>query len=188
MTPFRAELYPVNYKMDKDLLRLLSQANAKYTEYKIKLQTLDFDSKYFLDSILLSESLKSTQIEGIQISQDEMYYLKYMDETDDNKEIHNLKKSVEYAYKRINAGKNVDFELVNTMHRLLLDSVRGSKKKPGHIRTTQNWIGPKGAGIENAIFIPPAPENVSGLLENLYEYMNDEFVDPYLINVALSHA
>lgn len=39
MTPFRAELYPVNYKMDKDLLRLLSQANAKYTEYKIKLQT-----------------------------------------------------------------------------------------------------------------------------------------------------
>ena len=167
MTPFRAELYPVNYKMDKDLLRLLSQANAKYTEYKIKLQTLDFDSKYFLDSILLSESLKSTQIEGIQISQDEMYYLKYMDETDDNKEIQNLKKSVEYAYKKINAGKNVDFELVNTMHRLLLDSVRGSKKKPGHIRTTQNWIGPKGAGIDNAIFIPPAPENVYGLLENL---------------------
>lgn len=135
MTPFSADLYPVNYKMDKDLLRLLSQANAKYTEYKIKLQTLDFDSKYFLDSILLSESLKSTQIEGTQISQDEMYYLKYMEETDDNKEIQNLKKTVEYA-----------------------------------------------------IFIPPAPENVSGLLENLYEYMNDEFVDPYLINVALSHA
>lgn len=188
MTPFRAELYPVNYKMDKDLLRLLSQANAKYTEYKIKLQTLDFDSKYFLDSILLSESLKSTQIEGTQISQDEMYYLKYMEETDDNKEIQNLKKTVEYAYEKINNGKDIDFELVNTMHRLLLDSVRGSKKKPGHIRTTQNWIDPKGAGIENAIFIPPAPENVYGLLENLYEYMNDEFIDPYLINVALSHA
>lgn len=24
--------------------------------------------------------------------------------------------------------------------------------------------------------------------QNLYEYMNDEFIDPYLINVALSHA
>ena len=188
MTPFSADLYPVNYKMDKDLLRLLSQANAKYTEYKIKLQTLVFDSKYFLDSILLSESLKSTQIEGTQISQDEMYYLKYMEETDDNKEIQNLKKTVEYAYEKIITGKNIDFELVNTMHRLLLDSVRGSKKKPGHIRTTQNWIGHKGASIDNAIFIPPAPENVYGLLENLYENMNDEFVDPYLINVALSHA
>ena len=143
MTPFNADLYPVNYKMDKDLLRLLSQTNSKYTEYKVKLQTLDFDSKYFLDSILLSESLKSTQIEGTQISQDEMYYLKYMEETDDNKEIQNLKKTVEYAYEKINNGKDIDFELVNTMHRLLLDSVRGSKKKPGHIRTTQNWIGLK---------------------------------------------
>ena len=129
MTPFSADLYPVNYKMDKDLLRLLSQANAKYTEYKIKIQTLEFDSKYFLDSILLSESLKSTQIEGTQISQDEMYYLKYMEETDDNKEILNLKKTVEYAYEKIITGKNIDFELVNTMHRLLLDSVRGSQKE-----------------------------------------------------------
>ena len=102
-------------KMDKDLLRLLSQANAKYTEYKIKLQTLDFDSKYFLDSILLSESLKSTQIEGTQISQDEMYYLKYMEETDNNKVIQNLKKTVEYAYEKINTGKDIDFELVNTI-------------------------------------------------------------------------
>lgn len=188
MKPFHANLYPVNYKMDKDLLRLLSQANAKYTEYKVKLQSLDFDSKYFLDSILLSESLKSTQIEGTQISQDEMYYLKYMDETDDNKEIQNLKKTVEYAYEKIQDGKDIDFELVNTMHKLLLDSVCGFQKKPGPIRTTQNWIGPKGSGIENAIFIPPAPEYVHGLLENLYAYMNDPFIDPYLINLALSHA
>ena len=68
---------------------------------------------------MLSESLKSTQIEGTQISQDEMYYLKYMEETDDNKEIQNLMKTVEYAYEKINNGKDIDFELVNTMHRLL---------------------------------------------------------------------
>ena len=73
--------------------------------------------------------MKSTQIEGTQISQDEMYYLKYMEETDDNKEIQNLKKTVEYAYKKIDDGKDIDFELVNTMHMLLLDSVRGSKKE-----------------------------------------------------------
>lgn len=47
MTPFSADLYPVNYKMDKDLLRLLSQANAKYTEYKIKLQTLTLIQNIF---------------------------------------------------------------------------------------------------------------------------------------------
>ena len=35
--------------------------------------------------LFLNESYKSTQIEGTQISQDEMYYLKYMEITDDSK-------------------------------------------------------------------------------------------------------
>lgn len=73
------------------------------------------------------------------------------------------------------------------MHKLILDSVQGSHKSPGQIRTTQNWIGPRGCTIENATFVPPRPEEIYSLLENLYQYMNDQFEDPYLINIALSH-
>ena len=61
------------------MLRLISEANVKYGEYKSLLNTLEFDASFFLDSVLLTESYKSTQIEGTQISQDEMYYLKYME-------------------------------------------------------------------------------------------------------------
>jgi Fic family protein len=46
----------------------------------------------------------------------------------------------------------------------------------------------RGVGIEGAIFVPPVPESVIELLSNLYEYMNDAFIDPLLINVAISHA
>ena len=187
MEPYKAKKYPIEYKLDKDLLRLLSEANLKYGEYKTMLHTLEFDARYFLDSVLLAESYKSTQIEGTQISQDEMYYLKYLEKTDDNLEIQNLKKTIEYAYARINSGENISMSLVNEMHKIILESVRGSEKSPGQIRTIQNWIGPRGVGIENAIFIPPSPNEVYDLLINLYEYMNDEFVDPLLINVALSH-
>ena len=56
-----------------------------------------FDSKLFSDSIILSESLKLTQIEGTQISQDEMYYLKYMPKTDETSKIQNLKKVIDYS-------------------------------------------------------------------------------------------
>lgn len=187
MEPFKALKYPIEYKLDKELLRLVSEANVKYGEYKTMLNTLEFDVSYFLDSVLLTESYKSTQIEGTQISQDEMYYLKYMDTTDDNLEIQNLKKTIGYAFNKIKTGENISMSLVNDMHRIILESVRGSEKSPGQIRTTQNWIGPRGIGIEGATFIPPAPEEVYGLLINLYEYMNDIFVDPFLINVALSH-
>lgn len=178
---------PLEYKIDKEMLRLIAEANVKYGEYKSLLNTLEFDAGFFLDSIILNESYKSTQIEGTQISQDEMYYLKYMKKTDDNQEIQNLKRTIEYAGAYLKSGKQICYELVNEMHKIILNSVRGSQKTPGKIRTTQNWIGPRGCTMQNATFIPPIPEEVYGLLMNLYEYMNDEFIDPLLVNVALSH-
>ncbi|MCI6190524.1 MAG: Fic family protein [Clostridium sp.] len=188
MKPYQAKKLPIEYKLDKELLKLIAEANKKYGEYKSLLNTLEFDSKYFLDSVLLNESYKSTQIEGTQISQDEMYYLKYLEKTDDNLEIQNLKKAIEFAYRELSKGKKINMYLVNEMHRILLNSVRGAERMPGQIRTTQNWIGTRGLGIERAIFIPPPPEEVPELLENLFEYMNDEFIDPIFVNVAISHA
>lgn len=187
MEPYKAKKMPLEYKIDKEMLRLISEANVKYGEYKSLLNTLEFDAGFFLDSVILNESYKSTQIEGTQISQDEMYYLKYMEKTDDNQEIQNLKRTIEYASAHLQGGNPISYELVNEMHKIILDSVRGSQKTPGQIRTTQNWIGPRGCTMDGATFIPPIPEEVYGLLLNLYEYMNDEFIDPLLVNVALSH-
>ena len=187
MQPYIAKMMPLEYKIDKEMLRLISEANVKYGEYKSLLNTLEFDVGFFLDSVILNESYKSTQIEGTQISQDEMYYLKYMEKTDDNQEIQNLKKTIEYAAEYLQSGNQICYELVNEMHKIILDSVRGSQKTPGKIRTTQNWIGPRGCTMDSATFIPPIPEEVYGLLTNLYEYMNDEFIDPLLVNIALSH-
>ena len=82
MEPYKAKKLPLEYKIDKELLRLLAEANEKYGQYKSLLNTLEFDSKFFLDSLLLNESFKSTQIEGTQISQDKMYYLKYLEKNE----------------------------------------------------------------------------------------------------------
>lgn len=188
MEPIIVEKLPISYNIDKDLLKLLAEANEKYGEYKSYLKNLEFDSKVFLDSILLNESLKSTQIEGTQISQDEMYYLKYMNKTDETTEIENLKIVIEYANNYLKEYRRIDIKMVNEMHKILLNSVRGGDKEPGKIRTIQNWIGPKGSTIEDAIFIPPKPEEVPILLDNLYNYMNDAFIDPLFVNLAIAHS
>lgn len=187
MKPYIAKKMPLEYAIDKEMLRLIAEANEKYGEYKSLLNTLEFDAGFFLESVILNESYKSTQIEGTQISQDEMFYLRYMEKSDDNQEIQNLKRAIEYASSYLGDGNTIGYELVNNMHKIILDSVRGAQKNPGKIRTTQNWIGPRGCTIESATFVPPRPEEVYGLLMNLYEYMNNEFVDPLLVNVALSH-
>ncbi len=188
MEPIKVKKLPIDYTLDKELIKLISEANLKYGEYKSNLKNSKFDSRFFLDSIILSESLKSTQIEGTQISQDDMYYLKYMPKTDDNLEIQNLKKVIEYSKEYLSEKNKINISFVNNIHKILLNSVRGNEKEPGKIRDNQNWIGPKGCSIKEAIFIPPVPEEVPILLDNLFIYMNNAFIDPIFINLAISHS
>lgn len=188
MKPFEPNHLPCEYKVDRDLLKLVSEASMKYGEYKSLLHTLAFDSTLFLDSLLIKESYKSTQIEGTQISEEDVYTIKYLKHNDDGKEIENLKSAIEFGYQTVLKNQWITQAMVNEMHGILMDSVRGSHKQPGKVRTTQNWIGTKGSDIQQAIFIPPKPERLMNDLINLIEYMNDEFIDPLLVNVALSHA
>ena len=97
MNRFKVQKLPIDYNIDKELLGLLAEANEKYGEYKSNLKNSQFDSKFFLDSIILSESLKSTQIEGTQISQDDMYYINYIESNNSIQEVKNLKNMLEYA-------------------------------------------------------------------------------------------
>ena len=188
MQPMKVNELPIVYNIDKELLKLIAEANEKYGEYKSYLKNLEFDSKFFLNSAILSESLKSTQIEGTQISQDDIYYLKYMPKTDDNLEIQNLKKVIEYSEEYLSKNDKISMTFVNKLHEILLNSVRGNDKEPGKIRTIQNWIGPKGCTLEEAIFLPPVPDEVPILLNNLFSYMNDAYIDPIFVNLAISHS
>lgn len=188
MEPIKVNKLPIEYQIDKELIKLISEANLKYGEYKSNLKNSEFDSRYFLDSIILSESIKSTQIEGTKISQDDMYYLKYMPKTDENLEIQNLKEVIEYSKNYLKKDNIINIKFVNTIHKILMNSVRGSNKEPGKIRDIQNWIGPKGCTINEAIFVPPIPEEVPILLDNLYEYMNNTYIEPIFINMAIAHS
>ena len=187
MEPYKAKLLPIQYKLDKETIKLLGQANDKYGQYKSLLKMFKFDQKYFLDSLVLGESVRSSRIEGTQISQGDMYYINYYEQNDSIQEVINLKKMLEYATEKLH---NSDFSIymINSMHKILLSGVRGKDKSPGEIRTIQNYIGLKGLGKEGATFVPPVPEEVPMLLNNLLEYMNEIYDDEAFIKVAISHA
>jgi Fic family protein len=57
----------------------------------------------------------------------------------------------------------------------------------GHVRTEQNWIGGSSYNPCSAAFIPPPPEDVGGLLDDLLAYVNGDDHSP-LVQAALAHA
>jgi len=186
MEPYKAKLLPISYKLDSETIKLLGEASDKYGQYKSLLRMFKFDQKYFLDSLVLGESIRSSRIEGTQISQDDMYYINYKESNDSIKEVTNLKNMLEYANRELKSQRFSVF-MINSMHKILLSDVRGNDKSPGEIRNIQNYIGPRGLGKEGATFVPPVPEEVFGLLENLMDYMNDLYDEEPFIKVAISH-
>ena len=186
MEPYKAKLLPIPYRLDNETIKLLGIANDKYGQYKSLLKMFKFDQKFFLDALVLGESIRSSRIEGTQISQDDMYYMDYKETNDSIQEVINLKKMLEFANENLKS-KDFSVDMLNSMHKILLSGVRGKDKSPGEIRTIQNYIGPRNLGKEGATFVPPVPEEVPELLENLMDYMNNIYTDEAFIKVAISH-
>lgn len=132
MEPYKAKILPIPYKLDKETIKLLGQANDKYGQYKSLLKMFKFDQKYFLDSLVLGESINSSRIEGTQISQDDMYYIDYKESNDSIKEVKNLKQMLENANEKLK-DKNFSVNMINSMHQILLSGVRGEDKSPGKL-------------------------------------------------------
>ena len=72
------------------------------------------------------------------------------------------------------------------MHRRLLAGTR-LEEHGGHIRDAQNWIGGSDHNPCSAQFVPPPPEAVAGLLDDLFAFCNDDSL-PALAQSAIAHA
>lgn len=77
-------------------------------------------------------------------------------------------------------------EEITAIHARLMQRAP-NKHLAGHIRTQQSWIGGNDYNPCGADFVPPPPEDVSQLLGDLCNAINDDLLSP-LVQAALVHA
>lgn len=70
-------------------------------------------------------------------------------------------------------------------HRLLMD--HDPRSQPGQFRQRQNWIGGGPFGPRNATYVPPPPEEIGGLVDELAEYARTGTDQP-VMKAAAIHA
>ena len=73
------------------------------------------------------------------------------------------------------------------LHRMLLEDVRGGDKGPGDTRRVQNWIGRPGSTIVEARYVPPEPEKIQPLLDNLFDFLENNKDLPDLVKIGIAH-
>jgi Fic family protein len=75
---------------------------------------------------------------------------------------------------------------VQGIHRVLMERSR-RPEIGGVVRQGQNWIGDSSYNPCSAVFVPPPPDRVDGLLYDLIEYINSDEHSP-LTHAAIAHA
>lgn len=134
------------------------------------------------------EAVLSSRIEGTQATIGDLLLFEAGGEVEqraDAQEVLNYVHALEEAQGRL-SELPLSARLVREAHATLMAGVRGEHATPGEFRTTQNWIGPAGATIAEATFVPPPPDEVGAAMANLEKFLHDRTL-PNLIAVALAH-
>lgn len=139
--------------------------------------------------LLRSEAIASSQIEGIEPAPRQVA----LAELGQHVEVSGVSDNAQMVARNIVAVQQASSELarkdvieVSDLVALHESLVGEEFESPG-IRTTQNWIGHSYYHPLDADFVPPAPELVKPLLEDLASYMSGS-KDGALIQAALVHA
>jgi len=168
--------------------------NTLLEEANHKLGSLDAFSKqlpdvdYFIRMHVIKEATTSSRIEGTKTNIEEaLLKVNEIDpeRRDDWQEVQNYIAAMNHAVKRLQKVP-VSTRLLKETHNILLSKARGAGKSPGEYRRSQNWIG--GSSINDAIFIPPSPEEVGPLMSDLEKFLHNDAIDvPNLIRIAIGH-
>ncbi len=176
--------------MDDELQTLLSTADRALGRLDGSIQTLP-DSNLFVLMYVRKEAVLSSQIEGTQSSLNDLLRAEAQifdpDRPVDVQEVSNYVAALNYGLERLDELP-VSIRLIREIHERLLRGVRGAHLQPGELRQSQNWIGPAGATLINATYIPPPPHEVPNALSELELFIHSEASMPALIRIGLTHA
>jgi Fic family protein len=146
-----------------------------------------------IEPFMRKEALESSQIEGTHATLSDIYAYEADQEAlideerrQDTQEVVNYLSALTHGLRAITEGEPITVDLLRQMHDRLLSGVRGEETNPGELRTTQNFIGTSHY-IQDARYVPPPPNLVPELLEDLVEYANREDELHPLLRIGLIH-
>ena len=175
--------------MDAELTRLLSAADRSLGRLDGIGSVLP-NPDLFVAMYVRQEAVLSSQIEGTQSTLEDVLQFevdaKGADVPKDVEEVVNYVRAMNHGIKRLDTLP-LSLRLIREIHSELLHGVRGAHRDPGEFRRTQNWIGPAGADLASATFVPPSVPEMQGALDKFEKFLHDESL-PVLIQCGLAHA
>jgi Fic family protein len=124
---------------------------------------------------LILESHYSTHIEGTALSLKQARSILEGRKVkginrDDEKELLNYKKAMDFISKYIGKGNPITVGIIRELHKILVKDVRGEQADPGNYRKVQNYV--VNSRTREVIYTPPPPLEVPHLMKVFVEWLN----------------
>jgi Fic family protein len=150
------------------------------------------DTEALARILLRAESVASSRIEGLEVGARRLLRAEAAQELGEQPadvtgiEVLGNINAMSSAIHCVSPGDAITVDRLLAFHRTLLANTRLSAHA-GIVRTEQNWIGGSNYNPCSAAFIPPPPECVPGLLDDLCRFCNDDAL-PAVAQAAIAHA
>jgi Fic family protein len=178
---------PPKLEWDNALVSLVSRADIAVGTLSGLGETLP-NPHLLIYPFVRREAVLSSRIEGTRSSLSDLLLFEAtkIEKQRDVKEVQNYVHAMEYGLKRLNELP-LSLRFIRELHSTLMKGVRGEQATPGEFRQSQNWIGPPGCTLNEAIFIPPSVPEMQECLNQLERFLHTEKDLPLLVQLALVH-
>jgi Fic family protein len=175
---------------DQPLAGRAAEAVARATASLGKVQTAGagHDLEVLAGPLLRAEALGSSFIEGLRASNKRVALAAYEPVAADPTaravlgNLHAMEQAIAIGSDR----RRFDLSDLLAIHTTLLEGTT-ERRYAGVVRTDQNWIGGRGTSPRDAAFVPPPPDRVPGLLDDLVQFINLDDL-PAVGQAAIAHA
>lgn len=171
---------------------------ADVVDAEVAIARLDVEASALIETealariLLRAESVASSRIEGLQVGAGRLLRVEAMRELGGHVEDVNASEvmanvdAMRFVVESLGRGDEVTSAKLLEVHRRLL-SGSWLDEHAGRLRTEQNWIGGSSHNPCSAVFVPPPPDHVADLLEDLCSFCNGDSL-PAVAQAAIAHA
>jgi Fic family protein len=182
---------PITY--NKEIVGLLSEADHQLGNLS-GIAVLLPNPDLLIAPYIKREAVLSSRIEGTQASLSDLFYFEAASKEEKKREtqridvleVANYVKAMNYGIRRLKELP-LCLRLIGEIHKELMRGVRGTHSTPGEFRRSQNWIGPPGCTLNEAVFVPPPMPEMNEALGDFEKFLHDRNNFPVLIQSALIH-
>ena len=177
--------------LDGDIAADVADAERAMAQFDAGAKAL-VDTEALARLLLRAEAVASSKIEGLEVGGRRLLRAEAARSLGEQandvtaSEVLNNIQAMQWALGTINEGDEITVGPLLEAHRRLLADTRIAQYG-GQVREEQNWIGGSNFNPCSAAFVPPPPEQVNSLLDDLCAFSNGSDL-PAVAQAAIAHA